>query len=71
MYAFHFDYIRNKYVNNSRLLSTDTDNLMYEIRTEDVLKVLAGITVVDIKVFIGFNREMYCFLVDDGSEKRM
>ena len=44
---------------------------MYEIRTEDVLKVLAGITVVDIKVFIGFNREMYCFLVDDGSEKRM
>ena len=36
MYQFHYDYIKNKYGNNSRLLFTDTDSLMYEIKTEDV-----------------------------------
>ena len=33
---FHYDYIKNKYGRNSRLLFTDTDSLMYEIKTEDV-----------------------------------
>ena len=36
MYEFHFDYITNKYGNNTRLLLTDTDNLMYQIKMEDV-----------------------------------
>ena len=36
MYEFHYDYIENKYGNNSRLLFTDTDSLMYEIKTEDI-----------------------------------
>ena len=36
MYEFHYDYIKNKYGNNSRLLLTDTDSLIYEIKTEDV-----------------------------------
>ena len=36
MYEFHYDYSKNKYGNNSRLLFTDTDSLMYEIKTEDV-----------------------------------
>ena len=36
MYEFHYDYIKNKYGNNSRLLFTDTDSLMYEIKTGDV-----------------------------------
>ena len=36
MYQFHYDYIKNKYGNNSRLLFTDTDSLMYVIKTEDV-----------------------------------
>ena len=36
MYEFHYDYIKNKYSNNSRLLFTDPDSLMYEIKTEDV-----------------------------------
>ena len=36
MYEFHYDYIKNKHGNNSRLLFTDTDSLMYEIKTGDV-----------------------------------
>ena len=36
MYKFHYDYIKDKYDNKSKLLFTDTDNLMYEIKTEDV-----------------------------------
>ena len=35
MYEFHNHYIKNKYCNNSRLLLTDTDSLMHEIKTED------------------------------------
>ena len=33
---FHCVCIKNKYVNNSRLLLTDTDSFMYEIKTEYV-----------------------------------
>ena len=36
MYEFHCDYIRNKYDNDSGLLFTDNDSLMYEVKTEDV-----------------------------------
>ena len=36
MYEFHYNYIKNKYGNNSRLLFTDIDSLMYEIKTVDV-----------------------------------
>ena len=35
MCEFHYDYIENKYGNKSRLLFTDTDSLMYKIKTED------------------------------------
>ena len=35
-YEFHYDYIKIKYGNNSRLLFTDTDSLMHEIKIEDV-----------------------------------
>ena len=38
MYEFHYDYIKNKYDNKSKLLFTDTDSLMYKIQTEDVYK---------------------------------
>ena len=31
MFEFHYDYIKNKYGNNSRLLFTDTDRCMNEI----------------------------------------
>ena len=36
MYEFHYDYIKNKYGKNSKLLLTDFDSLMYKIKTEDV-----------------------------------
>ena len=36
MYKFHYDYIKNKYDNKSKLFFTDTGSLMYEIKTDDV-----------------------------------
>ena len=36
MCQFHYDYIENRYGSNSRLLFTDSDSLMHEIKTEDV-----------------------------------
>ena len=36
MYEFHYDYIIKSYGNNSRLLFTDNDSLMYDIKTKDV-----------------------------------
>ena len=35
-YEFLFDYNKSKYDNESKLLLTDTDSLMYEIKTKDV-----------------------------------
>ena len=40
IYEFYYDYIRNKHDNNSRLLFTDTDSFIYEIKTEDVYEDL-------------------------------
>ena len=38
MYAFHYDYIKQKYGDLAKLIFTDTDSLMYEIHTEDFYK---------------------------------
>ena len=35
-YEFYYHYIKNKYENKPRLLFTETDTLMYQIKTEDV-----------------------------------
>ena len=35
-YEFHYYYIKNKYDNKSRLLFTETDTLMHQIKAEDV-----------------------------------
>ena len=40
LFEFHYDYIKNKFNNKSKLLFADTDRLMYEIKTEDVMKIL-------------------------------
>ena len=38
MYDFHYNYIKQKYNDNAKLLFTDTDSLTYEIETTDVYK---------------------------------
>ena len=35
MFNFHYTYIKKKYKNKAELLFTDTDSLMYEIKTKD------------------------------------
>ena len=42
MYDFHYNYLKPKYGDNARLLFTDTDRLMYEIKTEDFYKDISG-----------------------------
>ena len=49
LYEFHYDYIKNKYDNKSKLLFKDTDSLMYEIKTGDVSENFSS------------NKEMYDF----------
>ena len=36
MYDFHYNFIKERYGSNARLLFTDTDSLCYEIKTDDV-----------------------------------
>ena len=36
MYDFHYNYIKSKYGDKTRLLFTDTDSLTYEIKADDV-----------------------------------
>ena len=38
MYDFHYNYIKEKYGKNAKLLFTDTDSVTYNIKTEDVYK---------------------------------
>ena len=38
MYDFHYKFIKSKYGSRASLLFTDTDSLMYEIKTEDFYK---------------------------------
>ena len=38
VYEFHYDCIKDKYGNNSRLVFTDTDSLMHKTKTEDVFE---------------------------------
>ena len=36
MYSFHYNFIKNKYGSNVKLLFTDTDSLCYEIKTHNL-----------------------------------
>ena len=42
MFDFHYNYIKKKYGDNAKLLFTDTDSLMYEIRAEDFYEDIKG-----------------------------
>ena len=42
MYEFHYKYIKPKYGDKAKLLFTDTDSLLYEIKTEDFYKDISG-----------------------------
>ena len=37
MYKFHYDYVKDKF--DTKLLFTDTDSLVYEIKEKDVFEV--------------------------------
>ena len=41
MYDFHYNYAKQKW-KNLKLLSTDTDSLVYEIATDDFFKDISG-----------------------------
>ena len=42
IYEFHYNYIKPEYRDKAKLLFTDTDSLMYEIKTEDFYKDISG-----------------------------
>ena len=42
MYDFHYNYIKLKYGDNAKLLFTDTDSFLYEIKTDDFYKDISG-----------------------------
>ena len=50
MYEFHYDYIKNKYHNKSKLSFTDINSLMYEIKMST--KILTAIKKSLILVII-------------------
>ena len=43
MYGFYYDYIKNKYSINSKLLFTDTDSLSMKLKLNMSMKILATI----------------------------
>ena len=41
MYDFHYGYIKQKYGSNAQLCFTDTDSLLYDIKTQDIYRDMA------------------------------
>ena len=52
MYKFHYDYIKNKYYNNSRMLFTDTDSLMHKINTKNIYEGSSNDKCLTLVIFL-------------------
>ena len=52
MYEFHYDYIKNKYDNKSKLLFTSSDSLMYENKLKMCIKIFVAIKKCFISVIM-------------------
>ena len=59
MYKFHYDYIKNKYGNDSRLLFTGSDSLIYETKMKISMNILAAIKKCLILVIIQPSQKYY------------
>jgi len=42
MFDFHYNYIKNNYGDNAKLLFTDTDSLCSDIKTDDFYKDISN-----------------------------
>ena len=82
MYDFHYNYIKPKYVENAKLLFTDTDSLAYEIQTEDFYRDISS----DVKdkfdtsnypkdhpsgILTGVNKKVIGMFKDEASGKQI
>ena len=59
MYEFHYDYIKNKYGNNSRLLFTGTDSLKLKLKMS--MKILAMVKKYLTLVIIQLSHNIMIF----------
>ena len=64
MYEFHYNYIKNKYDNKSKLLFTDTDSLMYEIKTENVFEDFSSAK----ELFVGLSQNIMTMQINQSLE---
>ena len=69
MYEFHYDYIKNKYDNKSKLLFRDTDSFMYEIKTEDVYEDFRSDKKCLISVIIRLSQNSMIIQINQSLEK--
>ena len=82
MYDFHYNYIKPKYGERSKLLFTDTDSLAYEIQTEDFYRDISS----DVKekfdtsnypknhpsgILTGVNKKVIGMFKDEASGKQI